>query len=575
MKIQNPKKRTQLSHLTNLITMARMDGEITEEEKQFIFRIADEAGITPEELSQCIKDSDEFTVEIPRSDEEKRQYLKNAIGVMMADGKITEDEAKFAFELGYRFFGDQGEALVRELHKEILGEMQNRSSEPKKMSEEEIREDVKKRIEEGILWLKQNVMDNAFDILFPAAIVDDTGRMLFMRLVLPVYPLFQLNQRQIHDLKELADKGYGFAQLAMGRYHLIVRPENDSLNQAEQYLLAADKSGMPDAKAFLGMMYRDGHFGLVDESKYLSMRDEAYKKGSFKAFELIAKDLIHGFYGEAKPQEVLESLLETVTDEQGEWIEDPLQVEPAVYDLIGIAYDKLGDKEHAEKAYLQAAEMGYIEGFEHFIMMKFVDPDGSINDPKAYALHLEIGCDFNSPLCHCFRGSLSEEQFEGIAEDLRPRVTSWMQRDLLKAYQLGDNVAPYQMGCNFYFGNFGFDEDDELAWKWFNRGALLSSAYSYKMLAQMVEEGHCPDEEMAQNDDFVFYCKLMSLRLGNDEMLIPVVRAYTNRMLTEFAAEIEQYYLPKVSEDDLKGPLPGEDDDEEYDEEDGKYDAWA
>ena len=449
------------------------------------------------------------------------------------------------------------------------------TNESQTMSEEEIREEVKKRIEEGLVWLKQNEMANAFDILFPAAIVDDTGRMLFMRLVLPYYPLFQLNQRQLHDLKELADKEYGFAQLAMGRYHLIARPENDSLKHAQEYFLAADKSGMPDAEAFLGMMYRDGLLGLVDENKYLSMRDEAYKKGSFKAFELIAKDLINGYYGEAKPQEVLESLLETVTDEQGEWIEDPLQVEPAIYDMIGIAYEKLGDKEQAEKAYLQAAEMGYIEGFEHFIMMKYVNPDGGITDPEAYALHLEIGCDFNSPLCYCFRGSMSEEQFDQIAVDLRPRVTSWMQQDLLKAYQMGDNIAPYQMGCNFYFGNFGFDEDDELAWKWFNRGALVSSAYSYKMMAQMVEEGHCPDEELAQDDNFVFYCKLMSLRLGNEDMLIPVARAYTNGMLKEYAAEIEQYYLPKVKEEDLHGPLPGEEDEEEYDEEDGKYDAWA
>ena len=574
MKIQNPKKRTQLSHITNLITMARLDGEITEQEKQFIFRIADQAGVTQEEFQQCVKDSDEFTVAIPRTDEEKRQYLKNAIGVMMADGKITEDEAKFAFELGYRFFGDQGEALVKELHAEITKEMQDRTNEPKTMSEEKIREEVKKRIEEGLIWLKQNVMDNAFDILFPAAIVDETGRMLFMRLVLPVYPLFQLNQRQVNDLKNLADKGYGFAQLAMGRYHQLVRPDKDSLQQAERYFLAADKSGMHDAETFLGIMYRDGQLGLADTNKYLTMRNEAFKKGSFKAVEMIAKDTINGYYGEANPEEVLEALLETVTDEQGEWIDDPLQVEPAVYDLIGLAYDKIGDKEHAEKAYLQAAEMGFIEGFEHYLIMKFIEPDGSINDAKTYALNLEIGCDFNSPVCYCLRGSLSEEQYDQIAEDLQPRVTSWMQHDLFEAYKLGENSAPYYMGCNFYFGSFGFDEDDELAWKWFNKGALLSSAYCYKMLAQMVEEGHCPDEELAKDDDFVFYCKLMSLRLGNDDMLIPVVRAYTNGMLTDYAAEIEQYYLPKVSEDDLKGPLPGEDD-EEYDEEDGKYDAWA
>lgn len=575
MKIQNPKKRTQLSHITNLITMACMDGEISEEEKRVIFTIADQAGITEEEFKQCIKDSDEFTVEIPRSDEEKRRYLKNAIAVMMADGNITKDEARLAFELADRFFGEKGEALVKELHQEILREMNEKTESGKTMSKEEIEEEVKKRIKEGVEWLKQNEMSNAFDVLFPAAIVDNTGRMLFMRIILPVYPMFQLNSRQINDLKGLADKGYPFAQLAVGRYHHLCRPEKDSIEKAEQYYQEAYKNGMPDAYTFLAILERDGYFGMADERKYLNMRDEAYKKGSFKAMELIAKDTIYGHHIDPRPKEVLEALLEIVTDEQGEWISDPLMVEPAMYDWIGLAYEQLGDKENAEKAYLFAADMGFTEAFGHYVLVKYYDEEGNIVEPDMYGQSLEIGCDFNETTCYCLRGDMNEEQYKALPVEFQPRVTTWMKQDLLKAYELGDNLAPYLLGCDYYFGKLGFEEDDKEAWKWFSRGALYYSPECYKMLAQMIEEGHCPDENFTEDDNYLFYCKLWALRLGSKDMLIPVVRAYTNGMLTDFAAEIEQFYLPRVSEEDLHGPLPGEDDEEEYDEEDGKYDAWA
>lgn len=575
MKILNPKKRTQLSHITNLITMARIDGEISEQEKTIIFGIANQAGITDEEFKQCIKDSDEFTVDVPHSDEEKRQYLKNAITVMMADGNISQEEARFAFELANRFFGEKGENLVKELHQEILREMNDNTSDNKTMSQEEIKEEVKQRIENGLEWLKQNNIQNAFDMLFPAAIVDLTGRMLFMRIILPIYPLFQLNSRQINDLKGLADKGYPFAQLAMGRYHHLCRPERNSINMAEQYYQEAYKNGMPDAYAFLAVMVRDGALGISNENKYLEMRNEAYKKGSFKAMELIAKDTIYGNYSEPRPKEVLESLLEIATDEQGDWITDPLLVEPAVYDWIGKAYEQLGDKENAEKAYLQAAEMGFTESFGSYIITKFLDNELNVNDPELYAKHLEIGCSFNETLCYCLRGDMKEEQYNALPVELQPRMTTWMKQDLIKAYELGDNMAPYLLGNDYYFGKLGFEEDDEEAWKWFSRGALYSSSECYKMLAQMIEEGHCPDENFADNDNYLFYCKLCALRLGNNDMLIPVVRAYTNGMLTDFADEIEQFYLPKVKEEDLRGPLPGEEDEEEYDEEDGKYDAWS
>ena len=60
---------------------------------------------------------------------------------------------------------------------------------------------------------------------------------------------------------------------------------------------------------------------------------------------------------------------------------------------------------------------------------------------------------------------------------------------------------------------------------------------------------------------------IRSLRLGNEDMLPRVVEAYPHCHFTEYAAEIEQYYLPKYQDSDIT--------DDELPDDDGRFDAWA
>ena len=49
--------------------------------------------------------------------------------------------------------------------------------------------------------------------------------------------------------------------------------------------------------------------------------------------------------------------------------------------------------------------------------------------------------------------------------------------------------------------------------------------------------------------------------------LVASAEAYQNDHFTEYAAEIEQYYLPKYQGSDIT--------DEELSDDDGRFDAWA
>ena len=84
------------------------------------------------------------------------------------------------------------------------------------------------------------------------------------------------------------------------------------------------------------------------------------------------------------------------------------------------------------------------------------------------------------------------------------------------------------------------------------------------MIVTMFDEGTNPDR---YGEDFKYEAMIRSLRLGNEDMLPRVVEAYKNDHFTEYAAEIEQYYLPKYQDSDIT--------DDELPDDDGRFDAWA
>ena len=131
----------------------------------------------------------------------------------------------------------------------------------------------------------------------------------------------------------------------------------------------------------------------------------------------------------------------------------------------------------------------------------------------------------------------------------------------MKAYALGDEFAATMMGYNYYDGDNGFEQDNDEAWKWFNRGAHWEDYNGFAMIAQMIENGDAPKQYGQAEAD---YCYLQALRRGDDDQINTVVEIYRYGGLTEFGEEIETLYEPKY-----------EDPDDEPEDDDGRWDAWA
>ena len=86
MTFRNPTKRAQMAHVTNLISMSRLDGQLTQNEYDFILAIAKALNLTQAELDQCMKDSDNLVIEVPQSEDDRIEYMKNLVTMIFSEG---------------------------------------------------------------------------------------------------------------------------------------------------------------------------------------------------------------------------------------------------------------------------------------------------------------------------------------------------------------------------------------------------------------------------------------------------------------------------------------------------------
>ena len=84
-----------LSHIRNLVALAYADGKFSDEERQYVANVANEAGLTAEEMKQIIEDPESIRFIMPANDIEKIEHLYDLILLMMIDGDLNENEIIF------------------------------------------------------------------------------------------------------------------------------------------------------------------------------------------------------------------------------------------------------------------------------------------------------------------------------------------------------------------------------------------------------------------------------------------------------------------------------------------------
>jgi TPR repeat protein len=146
-------------------------------------------------------------------------------------------------------------------------------------------------------------------------------------------------------------------------------------------------------------------------------------------------------------------------------------------------------------------------------------------------------------------------------EAQKAEATEAIKAEVEKSLAWGCGEAALFLGDAYYDATCGFEEDLARAFSYYAKGAILGSADCYGRMYEMI----VAEEVEGYSQDFADHCAISAARLGSQDMMRRVVAIYKSGRLTDFASEIEQYYLPVVEAMD----------DDDMPDDDGRYDAYA
>lgn len=539
-------KDIKMGHVINLMSIAFADGSITDEEKQLIYEVAENLGLTDEDFNHCLatwQETDEniLVLSMPETDDEKIAFLKNMTLLMMIDGEIDENERQYIADAAekYGFNGEEAvDTLIEMIHDEYSSH-EEEDEEPDEITDDTY-DDM--NISSGKTDLEWKHVEEAFDNLFLPALRNEEARRYFMIIPNTDTRLFRLSQEQIELVQKVADRGYPLGQYVLGRYHQVVGPDNDSVRKAAELLQAAADNGIADAYCALATMRLQGYFGPVDMETYYLLMDKALDEGSPLAIKCRLKDMIVGAHGlKANPKKVIDIIVNEIFID-----EDSEKAYSFLHAVLGDAYSAMDNKAKADDCYEKAIDLGYFEAYAPRFLNKIAGPDIEFYR-ETLSMFLDFGCDEKDPDSFMYRALENMHFYEKKKDEQKAAATLKIKEDLEEAVALGQGKAAYYLGSCYYNGLYGFEEDDNKAWQWYNKGVNMEDGFSYGGMAQMVEDGICPD---GLPENFCEICRLNGLRRGNNDLLEEVLKAYQSGKLKDYAEEIENVYLNLLKDDD-------------------------
>lgn len=543
-------KQVRMMHLVNLMSIAYADGQITQEENNILVNIAQHWDLTEEEFNDCIEywkqtEEKDIPIAVPENEDEGVAFLKDFTLVMMIDGEIEENEQQFLCHVADQF-GYDAEKVVPQLIDIVYNECFNNNQEGGEEQEEEedpLFEDTydESQTSLGKSYLGSREIKEAFDELFLPALRNAEAYEYFQIIPGIDTRLFRLTEEQIDKVREVSDKGYALARYVLGRYYQVVKPEENSIEISQQLLQSAAEAGIPDALWALAMSYLYGYHGPVVMDQFNEFIETAIDKNSPMALKQRVHDMIFGEHGQkAEPKKVISLITNFLEGNEANETKYPY-----MYDLLGDAYRKVGNKDKADECYEKAEDLGFFEAGANRFLNKIEGPDKDFYR-ETLSVFLDFACDNQDPNGFLTRGL--EHAYHYEKEQKEERKASWtakIKEDLETAYQLGMGDAAYYLGLYHYEGSHGFEKDNSEAWTWFSKGQDLESGLAYAGQAKMVEDGVMPDN---LPEGFLEYCQVSALRRGVKEMLPIVVEAYKAGKLDSIAEEVEKTYIPMLSQ---------------------------
>ena len=371
-----------------------------------------------------------------------------------------------------------------------------------------------------------------------------------------------LTFEQVNEIYDKADEGNPQACFQKALVLLAWRDEDDWEKSAHKLLLKAKAGGVIDAEAVIADMIRYGELEKSDFARAKKLLDKSLAKGSEFAAKYHIENLLYGLCGTVEDPEAALEFIDNLLAQSDN---------PMWYYYKGLAIERTDCLSAAKEWYNKALEWGVAEAIADYATAVGFDDEYEMEDQDAYEKILDEGCKLNNPMCKYLKARLQGAKWYDLPdenEEEKEELLDNILDNLESAATLGLAEASLWLGHIYKEGLYDLETDLEQAWAWYEDGAQFRSGECYETMYAMAVQGllHSPQEGRKIAD----LCAIKGARCGSRMMLRATVEAYYDGRLQGFASEIEEYYIPVYT------LLGGEEDEEEdYDEDDGRYDAWS
>lgn len=368
--------------------------------------------------------------------------------------------------------------------------------------------------------------------------------------------VFRLTDDEVQELKQAAEQGDAYAQYGYGRWLYYHNPYDGALLEAE-HLFTQAKDIIPDALAAYAQMwcYGETKENTMDVEKSRELMKTAIARGSQLADIQMTHSRIFGTFCEAEPQNVAQMIEQRLKDCQ---VNDP-----AWFTLLAYAYEELEQREDAIHSYEQAIKYGEIHDYAYLAMLYYQRGNMAL-----YEELMEEGIEKGCALCMIYQADMSEEDFEELSAEEQQQLHGVVDERLHRGMQLGEGMCAYFLFQHYYYGGLGYTTDTPRAFAYLQQGARLGSTTCMTELALEAQSTGLPGRSMTPGEKAELWLRAARYLPSDDDALYYLQRVSDPAFLLRHKDELERYWKPRFKE------MPPEEEDEN-DEDDGRYDAWA
>lgn len=360
---------------------------------------------------------------------------------------------------------------------------------------------------------------------------DRIAKRIFYRLFWSRNIVHMLRDETVQLLKEEAERASVHGLYAYGRCLAVRRPDYDWVEAAEPCFSKAANAGCPDAYVELSDLFHYGAFGYVDYGKAKHYLQKGIDEGSANAVINAARQMLQG-------SRIMEADIEAAL----RMINAAIAQEPDIPEfryLRGFAKEIMGPDAEALEDFKYAAENGVLAAWFRYALSAGCDSEGNIVDIETFSNIIEQGIRKRSVSCLKIKNDFLRPE-DPSSPDFEEDRTSYMDC-LEKIYEMGDSEGAITLGDLYRDGDLGLKQDYDMAFTWYSRAAIFGDATGYERMYGMLCDGRKEEDR-----NFMDQCVIHSLHCDSDLLLEEAVNIYRSGRLSEYAVEMERYFIPML-----------------------------